>query len=99
MGNTTTQTPEPGRLDQSASSGTGVGPGRAPAGRSKLRVKILLAALGLVLIVISVLLYRHLAGWESTDDAQIDGYIYPASARIPGYVTRVTVDDNQYVEA
>ena len=44
-------------------------------------------------------MYRHYAAWESTDDAQIDGYIYPVSARVSGYVTRVTVDDNQYVEA
>ena len=47
----------------------------------------------------SVLLYRHFAAWESTDDAEIDGYIYPVSSRITGYVNRVTVDDNQYVEA
>jgi membrane fusion protein (multidrug efflux system) len=52
-----------------------------------------------VAVVSSVLLYGHLAAWESTDDAQIDGYIYPVSSRVSGYVTRVTVDDNQYVEA
>jgi membrane fusion protein (multidrug efflux system) len=62
-------------------------------------MKIVLGVLGLAVIVISVLLYRHLAAWESTDDAQIDGYIYAVSSRIPGYVTRATVDDNQYVEA
>jgi membrane fusion protein (multidrug efflux system) len=55
--------------------------------------------LGLALILIGVLVYRHYAAWESTDDAQIDGYIYPVSSRVTGYVTRVTVDDNQYVEA
>jgi membrane fusion protein (multidrug efflux system) len=53
----------------------------------------------LVIGVASVLLYRHFAAWESTDDAEIDGYIYPVSSRVSGYVTRVTVDDNQYVEA
>lgn len=58
-----------------------------------------LAALALAVIVSAVLLFGHFAAWESTDDAQIDGYIYPVSSRIPGYVTRVTVDDNQYVEA
>ncbi|HET9178251.1 MAG TPA: HlyD family secretion protein [Terriglobia bacterium] len=81
------------------SSGTGVGPGKAPVRRSKTRRLILFAALGIVLIVTAVLLYRHFAAWESTDDAQIDGYIYPVSARISGYVTRVTVDDHQYVKA
>jgi membrane fusion protein (multidrug efflux system) len=59
-----------------------------------------LVALGLiVLIAISIPLYLYYAAWESTDDAQIDGYIYPVNSRITGYVTRVTVDDNQYVEA
>jgi membrane fusion protein, multidrug efflux system len=79
--------------------GTGVGPGRSPARRAKSRRRILFAALGLAVIVSSVLLYRHFAAWESTDDAQIDGYIYPVSSRISGYVTRVMVDDNQYVKA
>jgi membrane fusion protein (multidrug efflux system) len=50
-------------------------------------------------VVISIALYRYFSTWETTDDAQIDGYIYPVSPRIAGYVTRVTVDDNQYVEA
>jgi membrane fusion protein (multidrug efflux system) len=50
-------------------------------------------------VSVSIPLYRHFAAWESTDDAEIDGYIYPVSARVSGYVNRVTVDDNQYVEA
>jgi membrane fusion protein (multidrug efflux system) len=53
----------------------------------------------LVVIVAGVLTYRHLAAWQSTDDAQIDGYVHPVSARVSGHVTRVAVDDNQYVEA
>ncbi len=99
MANTATQTPEPVRLEEPKSSGTGVGPARAPVRRRKPGMKIALVVLGLALIVISVPLYRHYTAWESTDDAQIDGYIYPVSSRISGYVTRVTVDDNQYVEA
>jgi membrane fusion protein (multidrug efflux system) len=83
----------------SGSTGTGVGPGRPPARRTRRRRIILFAALGLVVIAVSVLLYRHFAAWESTDDAEIDGYIYPVSSRISGYVTRVMVDDNQYVKA
>jgi membrane fusion protein (multidrug efflux system) len=61
--------------------------------------KIVLVVLALALVAISIPLYRHYIAWESTDDAQIDGYIYPVSARVSGYVTRVTVDDNQYVQA
>jgi len=62
-------------------------------------LRVILLVLALAVVLISVLLYRHFAALESTDDAEIDGYIYPVSSRIPGYVTRVTVDNNQHVEA
>jgi membrane fusion protein (multidrug efflux system) len=52
-----------------------------------------------VLIAAAIVFYQLYAAWESTDDAQIDGYIFPVSSRVPGYVTRVLVDNNQYVEA
>ncbi len=44
------------------------------------------------------MLWHYLTGYESTDDAQVDVHIYPVSARISGYVIKVNVDDNQYVE-
>src|ERR1700687_934081 len=99
MANTTAEGPEPVGLDAPKSSGTGVGPGRAPARRGKPFRKILLVVLALVIIAISIPLYRHYSAWESTDDAQIDGYVYPVSSRVSGYVTCVMVDDNQPVEA
>ncbi|HMD98567.1 MAG TPA: HlyD family secretion protein [Terriglobia bacterium] len=99
MAGTTTQTPESESLGEPKSSVTTLSPSRPPARRRKLRGKILLALLGLALIVVAVPLYRHFTAWESTDDAEIDGYIYPVSSRVTGYVTRVRVDDNQYVEA
>ncbi len=37
---------------------------------------------------------RH---WESTDDAEIDGHIYPINARVSGQVIKVNVDDGQVV--
>jgi membrane fusion protein, multidrug efflux system len=99
MAETVTQTPETARVEETKPTGTGVGSGRAPAGRPKRRKKILLVVIGLALIAIAIPLYRYYISWESTDDAQIDGYIYPVSARVSGYITRVTVDDNVYVEA
>jgi membrane fusion protein (multidrug efflux system) len=36
---------------------------------------------------------------ESTDDAQIDGHIYPVSAMIEGTILDVLVDNNQFVQA
>jgi membrane fusion protein (multidrug efflux system) len=35
--------------------------------------------------------------WEETDDAQIDGHIYPISARVSGQVIKVNYDDGQFV--
>ena len=98
MADTVTQSPETVRLEETKATGTGVGPGRAPVRRAKRGRKILLVVLGLALVAIAIPLYRHYIAWESTDDAQIDGYIYPVSSRVSGYVTRVTVDDNQYVQ-
>jgi len=53
----------------------------------------------LVLIVGGVLLGRYFSGFESTDDAQVDVHLYPVSARIAGYIQKVDVDDNQWVDA
>jgi len=35
--------------------------------------------------------------WESTDDAQVDGHIYPISARVGGQIVKVNFDDGQFV--
>jgi len=48
-------------------------------------------------IVGGVFLWHYFGTYESTDDAQVDVHLYPVSARISGYVTKVNVDDNQYV--
>jgi membrane fusion protein, multidrug efflux system len=99
MPETTTETPEKPKTEEPSSSGPGVGPGRRLKRRLSRRTKILLGVGGLVVIASGILLYFYFTRFESTDDAQIDGYIYPVSARVTGYVTDVTVDNNQYVEA
>jgi membrane fusion protein, multidrug efflux system len=99
MADSVPQTQETMDNSESQPSGTGVGPGRPSRRRGKARSRILLILLVLVVVGLGVALYLHFAAYESTDDAQIDGYIYPVSSRVSGYVTRVTVDDNQYVEA
>jgi len=43
--------------------------------------------------------WRYIISYESTDDAQVDGHLMPLSARISGYIIKVNVDDNQYVQA
>jgi membrane fusion protein (multidrug efflux system) len=52
----------------------------------------------LVLLVGGFFLWRYFASYESTDDAQVDVHLYPVSGRILGYVIKVNVNDNQYVE-
>ena len=56
--------------------------------------------LGLAFAVIVIgagVIYWRSTAWESTDDAQIDGFVFPVSSRVSGHVLRVMVDDNQYV--
>jgi membrane fusion protein, multidrug efflux system len=44
-------------------------------------------------------LWNYVQSYESTDDAEVDGYISPISSRISGTITAVFVDDNQRVKA
>src|SRR6267143_2491833 len=58
---------------------------------------------GLILAVLVILigiffLWRYLASYESTDDAQVDGHVNSVSARVSGHVLKLNVQDNQYVE-
>jgi membrane fusion protein, multidrug efflux system len=100
-----TQTPERPAHEERTSTekpkpkGTGVGPSRIMKRRFARRTKILGAVIFLIVAALGLLLYRYFTLYENTDDAQIDGYIYPISPRVAGFVTRVTVDNNQYVEA
>jgi membrane fusion protein (multidrug efflux system) len=64
----------------------------------KRRRNIVILAVIAVVFVFSLFLWRWLSSYESTDDAQADVHLYPVSARISGYVVKVNVDDNQWVE-
>ena len=70
-----------------------------PVRRSpKRRRNIVILAVIAVVLVAGVFLWRYLSSYESTDDAQADVHLYPVSARVSGYVVRVNIDDNQWVE-
>jgi membrane fusion protein (multidrug efflux system) len=73
---------------------------RAPGAyaRSQRRKKTLIVIVVLVVVVGGVFLWRYLSSYESTDDAQVDVHLYPVSARISGYVIKVNVNDNQFVQ-
>jgi len=68
------------------------------ARRTKRRRNLLILAIVGVLVIAVLFLWRYLSSYESTDDAQADVHLYPVSARVSGYVVRVNVDDNQWVE-
>jgi membrane fusion protein (multidrug efflux system) len=65
---------------------------------SHRRRNIVILAVIAMVIIAGVFLWHHLSSYESTDDAQADVHLYPVSARVSGYVVRVNVDDNQWVE-
>jgi membrane fusion protein (multidrug efflux system) len=58
---------------------------------------ILLLAAVAALLLAAVLVWRYYSAFVSTDDAQIEGYLHPISARVSGYITKVTVNDTQAV--
>src|SRR5271166_195775 len=74
--------------------------GRTPRVRraTERRRNILIVAAVFVVVIGGLFLWRYLSSYESTDDAQVDVHLYPVSARVSGYVVRVNVDDNQWVE-
>jgi membrane fusion protein, multidrug efflux system len=73
-----------------------------PSLRARLRrsgrARTALVLVALAAVVAGLLAWRHFAGRESTDDAQVDGHVVPVAARVGGTVLAVLVADNQPVE-
>src|SRR6201987_5413489 len=67
-------------------------------GGPKRRRTFIILITVVVLLVGGFFLWRYFNSYESTDDAQADVHLYPVSARISGYVVKVNVDDNQWVQ-
>ena len=95
-----------GSVTQEKIVGTAAAPAQStapvrPVPRRYLRSKhrgLIIALAALIAVAASLVLWRYFTGYESTDDAQVDVHLYPVSARISGYVIKVNVNDNQYVE-
>src|SRR6202043_1983925 len=64
---------------------------------SGFRIGVVVAVV--VLLIAGFFAYRYFTSYESTDDAQVDGHVNSISARISGHVTKLNVQDNQYVPA
>jgi membrane fusion protein (multidrug efflux system) len=63
----------------------------------RFRMFLILGAV--LLAVVGFFLWRYFSSYESTDDAQIDGHVNSISARISGHVSKLNVQDNQFVKA
>ena len=63
-------------------------------------VRIIVGAVLLVVLAAGGwFLWQYFSSYESTDDAGIDGHVYPVSARIGGTIKAVYVEENQHVNA
>jgi membrane fusion protein (multidrug efflux system) len=99
MAEETSSRPVAGAGDESSSTTPARDTHNARAYRnSKQRKFGMIAAIVVVGLVAGFFLWRYLSSYESTDDAQADVHLSPVSARISGYVIKVNVDDNQWVE-
>src|ERR1700689_3268737 len=83
-------------VDSSRESATTPPPPRYTRSNKRRNIIIVLVVAAVV-VVGGLFLWRYLGSYESTDDAQVDAHLYPVSSRISGYVTKVNVDDNQFV--
>ena len=67
--------------------------------RSRARTLLVVLGGGFVLALVALGFWLHFRYRISTDDAQVDGDIYPIAAKISGSVLEVLITDNQHVKA
>ncbi|HTD24052.1 MAG TPA: HlyD family secretion protein [Terriglobales bacterium] len=92
------ENPTPSEIGTSHQSMASAPPAPRSYSRPKRRRNMLIAIGVLIVLVVGIFLWRYFGSYESTDDAQVDVHLYPVSARISGYVIRVNVEDNQWVQ-
>jgi membrane fusion protein (multidrug efflux system) len=69
-------------------------------GNSRKKVIIpIVAVLVLAALVWGVKEYLYARAHESTDNAQVDGHVIPVLAKVGGYITTLTVQENDSVKA
>ncbi|WP_077036339.1 HlyD family secretion protein [Pelomonas sp. KK5] len=69
----------------------------APPAPNKARVFVILGALVLAGLAIGGRMYWRATNFVETENAYVAGHVHPISTRIAGVVTKVLVDDNQWV--
>jgi membrane fusion protein (multidrug efflux system) len=72
--------------------------GGAPAGTSKRKPLLILTAVVVIGAIIGVISWLMMRGYQTTDDAFIEGHIIQVSARISAEVEAVNFTDNQEVK-
>ena len=70
----------------------------APTSRRRNRAFLIFFIILLAIGIGGLLYWLHARQFETTDDAQVDAHFNPISARIDGNITKVYVDDNQFVQ-
>jgi membrane fusion protein (multidrug efflux system) len=87
----------PPEQNTAADNGGAADPSISEYPRRRSHKRWIVLVLLVVLAVGGVFLWHYFSGFESTDDAQVDVHLYPVSARISGYIQKVNIDDNQWV--
>jgi membrane fusion protein (multidrug efflux system) len=71
----------------------------APAKKPNRRVLVVAGLIAVAAIAAGGRMWYRSAHFVETENAYIAGHVHPVSSRIAGTVTKVLIDDNQYVKA
>lgn len=71
----------------------------SPSRTKRIALPIVAALAAVALAIFGWRTFRYHLAHEETDDAQVEAHVSPLLPRVPGYVQRVLVDDNQRVVA
>ncbi|GGY63831.1 HlyD family secretion protein [Pseudoduganella albidiflava] len=73
--------------------------GAAPAKKPNRRVLVVAGLIAVAAIAGGARMWYRSAHFVETENAYVAGHVHPVSSRIAGTVTKVLIDDNQYVKA
>ncbi|MGA7933681.1 MAG: HlyD family secretion protein [Kovacikia sp.] len=96
------ETPTQPPIDPAEDSSTGDGESDSPKKPRKRPLKLILAVAGVGAIAAGAVgfhWWQYASTHQETDDATVSGHIHQISARVPGTVQQVLVNDNQPVKA
>jgi len=89
--------PQPPAEHDTSAKGDSEGARRRGLFERSPRAKFLVFGAAILVLLAVGWYWLDSRNWENTDDAEIDGHIYPISARVGGQVVKVNFDDGQFV--